>query len=214
MANYVNFICLANSRKKGGRCIAGINLRDGAWFRPVKAGCNILTVNDIKYKDNSLPTVLDIIKVRVIKEEPLYYQPENYIVNTEEYWEKIGELSKDKLELYQSNHSYILSNTKDYLTCDESREMNPHYSLLLIKPQNLSFIKTTNIRGDVQIRAHFAYKGNYYNLVVTDDSWENRYTDKKYGIYKEMNPENFFLTISLGSCFYGYHYKLVSAVII
>ncbi|MFO7906187.1 MAG: hypothetical protein R6U98_26250, partial [Pirellulaceae bacterium] len=35
MSSVTEFICLANSRKHGGRCIAGIERRSGKWIRPV-----------------------------------------------------------------------------------------------------------------------------------------------------------------------------------
>ncbi|MGM0487779.1 MAG: dual OB domain-containing protein [Planctomycetota bacterium] len=35
MSSVTEFICLVNSRKHGGRCIAGIEPRSGKWIRPV-----------------------------------------------------------------------------------------------------------------------------------------------------------------------------------
>jgi hypothetical protein len=34
----VEIVCLANSRKAGGRCIAGVRTDTGAWVRPVSSG--------------------------------------------------------------------------------------------------------------------------------------------------------------------------------
>lgn len=31
-------VCLANSFKKGGRCVAGIDLETGRWMRPIGRG--------------------------------------------------------------------------------------------------------------------------------------------------------------------------------
>jgi len=44
-------ICLANSRKYGGRCIAGKEIRSRNWIRPIRDGGNgELRVSNLKYK--------------------------------------------------------------------------------------------------------------------------------------------------------------------
>jgi len=54
-------VCLANSRKNGKRCIAGIDLDTGNWVRPVKKGGAELSELDIEFEDHTQPEVLDII---------------------------------------------------------------------------------------------------------------------------------------------------------
>ena len=79
---------MANSRKKGGRCIAGIESDSRRWVRLVNPGGAELTVGDYQYEDGTLPKVLDIVEVHVKSKEPLYYQPENWIIDNGYYFER------------------------------------------------------------------------------------------------------------------------------
>ena len=57
----VDLLCLANSRKDGGRCIAGVRLDDGGWLRPVGSGAHgALVPRDYLLPVGGEPRVLDI----------------------------------------------------------------------------------------------------------------------------------------------------------
>lgn len=209
-------ICLANSRKKSGRCVAGIDVSNQQWVRLVNPNGEELSRHDISYEDGSTTQVLDIISVQLKSKESLYYQPENYVIDKGYWWEKIGEFKVGKIQSLCDNHEYIMLDQADFLTCGECNTMHPQYSLMLIKPTMLEFqkiIKSFNGRQRQQIRALFEYNGREYNLAVTDDNWEQQYNNLDTGWYKEKAPQKFNLTISLGECFSGRHYKLVSSVI-
>lgn len=90
MSSTIRMICLANSRKIGGRCVAGIDVNTGEWVRPVRDNGGALTLDDISYEDGTIPRVLDIIDVPVSERQPLYYQPENWVIDPEYYWDKVG----------------------------------------------------------------------------------------------------------------------------
>jgi hypothetical protein len=59
MAYQKSFVCLANSVKTGGRCIAGKELTDDAalgWVRPVSARPDAeVARNEYMYADNGIP---------------------------------------------------------------------------------------------------------------------------------------------------------------
>jgi len=83
------------------------------------------------------------------------------------------------------------------------------YSLILIRPSNLSFNEVTYANGKHQLRANFIYNGREYDLPITDVDFFNKYT---------KNPDEFtkfseyFFTLSLGVEHEDFHYKLVAAV--
>lgn len=102
----VKMICIANSRKIGGKCVAGIEPDTGNWVRPVRPGGGALSLDDIRCRDGSPPGVLDIVRVPVVRREPLYYQPENSI-DDNIYWSRLGAFDKELLPRYCSQPKYI-----------------------------------------------------------------------------------------------------------
>ncbi|MFI5608582.1 dual OB domain-containing protein [Amycolatopsis sp. NPDC051903] len=95
-------VYLANSDKPGGRCVAGIDIAQGAgsWIRPVghRAG---RAVSDAErcYVDGSEPQVLDIVEVHLRAPQPVGFQRENWLLDTRARWRKVGHLGQDDLDL-------------------------------------------------------------------------------------------------------------------
>ena len=89
-----NIICLANSRKFSGRCIAGkevIGNRIGEWIRPVSPHeTGELSFKEIQYKDGNTPGLLDVIGMPLTRHDPHSYQTENYLVE-EGPWVREGQ---------------------------------------------------------------------------------------------------------------------------
>jgi len=214
LSSTIRMICLANSRKIGGRCVAGIDVNTGEWVRPVRDNGGALTFRDIKYKDGSIPGVLDIVDVPVLERQPLYYQPENWVIDSEYYWDKIGQLPVNQLFRYCENSPYIFGNGRDRLSEDEAMSMQDPRSLILIEAKDVCFEKRWPVVGQYpQLRAIFEYNRIFYDLVVTDVSLENKFKGRAVDIGEYPKKGNFLLTISLGELFKGYHYKLVASVI-
>ncbi len=63
-------LCLANSRKTSGRCIAGREITEtgaGAWIRPVSGrGSGEISEEDRRYADGRTAQVLDLISLRPV----------------------------------------------------------------------------------------------------------------------------------------------------
>lgn len=79
-------VCLANSRRMGGRCIAGKELINGQfarWVRPVSGWENEeLLERECQYEDGSKPQLLDIMNVLLLepKLKPKSSQRENWLL--------------------------------------------------------------------------------------------------------------------------------------
>src|SRR5690242_19596914 len=107
-------ICLANSRKHHGRCIAGIELvdsRSGDWVRPVSARpSHEVSEEERNYEDGSGPQVLHVVDVPVLRYEPHEYQTENWLLDPEYYWVKRGHVEWEDLDDLESDPSPLWSN--------------------------------------------------------------------------------------------------------
>ena len=74
-------VCLANSRKKSGRCIAGkeiIHNQSGQWIRPVSNRQNEeISEEERMFENGDYPQLLDIISIRFIQHKPHDLQTED-----------------------------------------------------------------------------------------------------------------------------------------
>src|SRR5260370_21754555 len=100
--SYTNtIVCLANSRKPDGRCVAGkewdgCNL--GAWCRPVSArDRGELTAERWYCKTWRDPKLLDLIEVSLLGPRPSSFQTENHLVDTSVRWKYAGHVSAQHL---------------------------------------------------------------------------------------------------------------------
>lgn len=83
-------VCLANSRKPNGRCVAGIEL-GGHWIRPVSAREHgAVSEYEREYADGSDPRVLDVVDVPLLQPRPWHYQQENWLLDPQRRWVRVG----------------------------------------------------------------------------------------------------------------------------
>ena len=212
------FVCLANSKKYGERCIAGIELKrenDGSlslvkenskpkWLRPVSSAEHgevaAHIVNHIKLND--------IVEIDVLEHCPKGYQSENILfdVNSLKVVGKVA-LSATNLDKFTENPSTLFGNKGKAVPADKISEIAN--SLLLIKVYKTSVYLRTDLEKN-QLRMKFEYNGNEYDLPITDLDFAYKY-NKDNNILS--NAKNIYLTISLGVVHEGWHYKLVAGVI-
>ena len=218
-------VCLANSRKFNGRCIAGKELlsdgRLGRWIRPVSAReTGEVALNECGYQDGSSPRVLDIIDVPVTEAIPEGYQQENWLLAPNFSWKKVGSFRASGLSPFMDtdkalwpegySSSYGENDRVPSMLADSLKD-----SLRLIKVQGLEISQETGYSNDRQrLRGHFRYANQDYSLVITDTAYENDFfATRATGGYTGER----LLTISLGEPFesygYTYSYKLIAAII-
>ncbi len=218
-------VCLANSRKASGRCIAGKeiaanNRGSEGWVRPVSARpSGEVSEHERQYTDGSDPRVLDLIDVPVLRPAPEDYQQENWLIDNQRYWVNTGRVSPNDLgqlidpvaPLWPDGYS-TYNGLNDRVPLEDAR--NLRNSLRLIKVSNLTLSVSApgeifgNLRRSAQGR--FQYNNVDYRLRVTDPIYERRYLPQPDGDYPIGEC---FLTISLGEPFQGYSYKLIAAII-
>ena len=78
----LELICLANSYKLGGRCVAGLMADGTGWVRPVGRLANgTLYPTDYHLDDLTEAGLLDVIEVGVAGPQPVAHQPENWVID-------------------------------------------------------------------------------------------------------------------------------------
>ena len=216
-------LCLANSRKLHGRCVAGVELIDGkpaGWVRPVSARQHQeVSEYERQYEDGSDPRMLDIIDIPLLSPAPHGYQQENWLLDPQEYWQRnvrigwsdlprfaspVGPLWIDGASTYNGLHDSIPMALA--VTLDSSLKLVrvPFVTLRVGAPGEV-FGNTKR-----RVQARFFYAGKMYAMWVTDPGYEREFLALDNG---EYNLGQSFLTISLGEPFNGSVYKMVAAML-
>ena len=232
-------VCLANSRKIGGHCVAGRELfaggRPGAWVRPVSARQG-QEVSDSErwYEDGSDPRVLDIIDVPVLDAQPTDYQKENWLLDSRHRWTKVGRLDPKKLAALTDPVSPLWAN--GYRTFNGLNDRMPP-SFAMAADSSLRLIRVGRLGISVsqpglafgderrRVQGRFRHAGADYWLRITDPVCERQYLERPNGDYTAAGC---YLTISFGGPYdpaalqgqveggtqtAGFNYKFIAAVI-
>jgi hypothetical protein len=217
-------VCLANSRKYQGRCIAGKErLFDGrlAWVRPVSARPNEeISDTERRYSNGSEPALLDMIDVPVQHPVPHSYQSENWLLDPQHRWVQrrraewrhLAALADDPATLWV-NESSSVNGRNDRIAATVAAELPCSLYLLRLSDVALHISSHVGDRG-VRRRLHasFTWHDIAYRLAVTDPAIETIYLTRKDGVYRIGRA---YATISLGEPFRdGFCYKLVAALIL
>ena len=192
----IEMLCLANSWKDHGRCVAGLR-RDGTWLRPVSTPDGGSLSNDQLMLDEVGRTVqpLDIVTVPLERPVPFSYQPENWLI-AERPWRHLRTVEvadvRDLFELAEYSEPALFGNPCDALNLLEVPEYGIEDSLALLRVEYPTFELRERSGNGPQTRASFEYAGVEYDLSVTFE--HELGTDEAGG----PSTSNWWFTISLG----------------
>jgi hypothetical protein len=214
-------VCLANSYKHGGRCVAGICVDDGEWIRLRGQAANgALDAREYALDDGSEARLLDVVEVELHYALPSGCHPEDWQIAPAQ-WRLMerpanpGQLQK--VAASADKTSTILRGYRDRIAADEIQAKPMLASLTLIVPTELWWWVREE-RGQRKYRATFRRHHVTYDFAVTDPRWLERLNLMPAGIYPHATfageAAETWLTISLSEAFYGWHYKLVAGVIV
>ncbi|NUP87096.1 MAG: hypothetical protein HUU30_15270 [Burkholderiaceae bacterium] len=209
-------VILASSRKNGGICLAGKRLGMGEWVRPVSVQPGqAWSVRSLHLLAGCVPQVGERFVLPLGHGVPDAYQRENCSVRFTR-WQAAGRMSARELEGLADQPATLWLN--GWQSVHGWNDRIPEHvaaqrcdsSLLLIRPETLRF-RLDQGGGKLALRAVFDYRGQRYDLKVTDDRvcglWIERLADGHDGRADAL------LCVSLGQAFYDYCYKLVASVI-
>lgn len=215
-------LCLANSRKLHGRCIAGKEIRDhqpGAWVRPVSAREHEeVSEYERQYEDGSDPRVLDVIDVHLVEARPKAYQQENWLLDPTHYWRRVGSLEWRHLEkfvdpagaLWIDGHS-TFPGLNDKIPLELAGTLTSSLRLIAVEDLKLVVFAPSEAFGNPKrrVQAHFRHHGENYRLWITDPGYERTYLARPDG---EHSLGTAYLTVSLGEPHNQACYKLVAGI--
>lgn len=170
-------ICLANSRKHGNSCIAGIEPVTGRWIRPVSTLPDGAITPKMRLIRDAEPELLDILEIPLQESGPDYgFQPENKLLATG-VWQKAGRAEPDDVLEHCNLTQFILHNKHDCVPWRELQKFPKELreSLQLVHCSQVKFHATKSSHGKPQCRAKFQRGwGLIYDLVVTDPIIEEK----------------------------------------
>ena len=211
----IEMLCLANSRKDGNRCVAGLRT-DGTWLRPVSTPES----GALRYSQVMLDGVgravepLDVVAVPVERPVPLPYQPENWLI-ADRPWRHVRTVEiadvRDLLEQAEYSESTLFGTPYDALNSEQIPSDGIRDSLALVRVKHPIFTLKSRWGRSPQVRASFRFAHDEYDLVVT---FAHELGKDEAG---RRSASNWWFTLSLGDEFpiglNVLHYKLVAGAL-
>ncbi|GKX66880.1 dual OB domain-containing protein [Inconstantimicrobium mannanitabidum] len=211
-------IILTKSDKNGGYCVAGIDTSNGKFIRLVSEDEEseyALFDSDITYEDGQCLKVMDTIYVKLKDKQDCWFQPENYIIDSEYYLKKIGTATLDQIKNYLTHQDYIFYNNSNSILTNELRKQLKKYSLLIVELDELNLWRDKF--KEKRIMASFLYNNQRYSYIKITDSI---LTEKYYYEVCQSEPRpytlnNVIVIFSLACVFNmnASHYKLIANII-
>jgi hypothetical protein len=208
----MKIVCLANSYKEGGRCIAGIMLDEMhcavnpvKWIRPV-----------CQTTDGEVPTQLvkdicplDILQFEKTADAPKSFQTENVLFD-EKSLQTVGKFPQDKLDDFCDQRQFLLfGNTTKAVEQNEAKKLNHSLTMLYTNHFKLYELQYEDAKHP-KVRLRFYFDIHSYDFPVTDPVFLSKYQQNKQLL---NGVEKLYLTISLGQLHEGWHYKLIACIL-
>lgn len=221
-------VCLANSKKMSGRCVAGRELTEagvGEWIRPVSSRHDEeVSENERQYEDGGDPKLLDIVDVPLLHQRPHACQTENWLLDPTRYWKRIRSADWNELQdhierpplLWINGHS-TYHGTNDEIPQAEADTLPCSLHFIRVPSVELRIFAPSEAFGNPKrrVQAWFQHCEIRYGLWVTDPNTDREFLARSNGNYPLGEC---CLTISLSEPYqkqnsHWFRYKLVAAII-
>lgn len=220
----VDLLVLASSMKRRERCVAGWDLENDRWVRPVSSREDGALELRHCAVDGRWPDLFDVVRVELAEHQPTSYQPENWLI-ADRPWHlreqaDSGELVDDLRDVVDHDN-WLLEDTDRRVSGAALRAKPASSSLVLVEPTALSWRIETAPWGAQQHKADFSVDGTSgYDFAVTDIPILGRLEQLNNGHYPRdavgvEDDSDVFLTISLAEPYSKNDqcYKLAAAIV-
>ena len=213
------FICLANSFKRGGRCIAGVEVTidanehwsvqchsDGSpqWIRPIDRSTEY---GEITESDARFIPMYAVVKLTDVEPCPHQSHSEDVFFSLMSPVGMIHPSSEVIRSFEDKVHHEIFYSTDLGISPEVYAQGN--YSLMLIHPDGFKFVEDPT-KNRAKYRMTFSYNGVTYDFSVTDPTFYDLLTQNSevINILRDL-----YLTLSIGLEYEGRHHKLIAGII-
>lgn len=196
-------VCLANSVKHGGNCVAGIELVDGwpaDWVRPIGTDSGHgVSAQERELVGGGEPLPLDVICVALSGPAPWGHQGENWSLDPSVAWEKTGTWAYDDLDdladapaaLWDTESSSVGS--RDRVPVESLVSYGESIYLVRAEQPEVRVVRNP-YSGGIEVRASFGYADEHHLVKISDPVYKAWYHGEGPGSYEL--PEA-YLTVSL-----------------
>ncbi len=171
-------VCLANSRKHGARCVAGLDPFSGQWIRPISRLPDGRVEKHERLVQGREPQLLDILGIPLADWGTDFgFECENRFLLPGE-WTIEGRLEPSKLLRFCSRQQHVLHNDGNYVTVEYMRTLPPEQrrTLALVESRDFRvFSSGLSANGGHKWRATFSADGGTpITAIVTDPALVER----------------------------------------
>jgi len=162
---------LTKSLKDHEYCVAGIDMFSSNWVRLVNSADGDACPKE--FLDDKNIKILDIVEVEFKSAVPYHVQKENWLIDENVPVQQMGSLKLSQLTYSHplDKPEFIFGSKGNELENAEVKKLN--HSLEFLEVKNL--ILDTSLKGDGRhhYKVGFIYKGQNYNLYLTDPEYRN-----------------------------------------
>ena len=213
------FICLANSLKRGGRCIAGVEVtldderhwsvvrkRDGSpkWIRPIDKTTEF---GEIMIGEAQTIPLLSVVRLTDVVPIPQQAHQEDVHYSMMSTIGRVSASASVLMQFVDDTHPVVFYGTDRAI--DISTYASADHSLMFVHADTAEI--ASEIKEDkTRYRMLLGYNGVAYDLSVTDPDYIDALNSGRAcaGIQSDV-----YVTLSLGLVYEERHHKLVAAVV-
>ena len=215
-----HFICLANSYKRGGRCVAGVEIDIDAndrWTVKRKADGNPIWIRPIS-KDTEYGEIpegeayhvplMSVVRLTDVAACPRESHTEDVNYGSMYAIGKVPSCHEVFRELTDIVHSTLFYSTEFSISIETY--VQGDYSLMMVHPEGFSF-RLDPTKNRAKYYMIFRYNGVTYDFSITDPAFYQYINQYPEALDKLSDV---YLALSLGLEYEQRHHKLIAAVLI
>lgn len=218
-------ICLANSRKPSGRCIAGKEFDGqvfGRWLRPVSTRpTHEVSDRERRYGNGKVAQLLDIMKVPLNRADPFDHQVENHVLDGICCWTKIGTGNWDQVVscvdsfdlAFWRNSESTRHGKNDKVSVANVKMAGSSLKLIRVSDLNLVVHFEPGYQGAPgrrRVRGRFSLNNTSYQMSVSDPDIEDLYLSGGDGTHPVGDA---VLCVSLVEVYHGFAFRVIASLI-